>query len=95
MRPAADIDRAIERVPAANALGMSPWVVGFVILACANVWILPYQGLEYLIMRDATRGEAFDDAQGTRFGAALVAVRLLAIAASIPVWTAMGLVGSR
>jgi len=86
---------ALALVPAANALGMSPWVVGFVILACANVWILPYQGLEYLIMRDATRGEAFDDAQGTRFGAALVAVRLLAIAASIPVWTAMGLVGSR
>ena len=86
---------ALALVPAANALGMSPWVVGFVILACANVWILPYQGLEYLIMRDATHGEGFDDAQGTRFGAALVAVRLLAIAASIPVWTAMGLVGSR
>ncbi len=86
---------ALALVPAAAALGMSPWVVGFVVLVSANVWILPYQGLEYLILRDATRGEAFDDAQGTRFGAALAAVRLVAIIVSIPVWTATGLVGAR
>jgi DASS family divalent anion:Na+ symporter len=80
-------------VPSAGAVGMSPWVAGFVILVAANTWILPYQGLEYLILRDATRGEAFSDAQGTRFGAALAAVRLAAIAVSIPVWTALGLIG--
>lgn len=83
---------ALALVPSAPALGIDSWVAGFVILTSANMWILPYQGLEYLILRDATRGEAFDDAQGTRFGAALSAVRLLAIAASIPVWTAAGLI---
>ena len=80
-------------VPSSSAIGISPWVAGFVVLVAANTWILPYQGLEYLILRDATRGEAFDDAQGTRFGAALSAVRLVAIAASIPVWSLLGLIG--
>lgn len=84
---------SLALVPAAPSLGISPWVAGFVVLVAANVWVLPYQGLEYLIARDATRGEAFDDAQGTRVGAALTLVRLVAIAAAIPVWQAMGLVG--
>src|SRR5688500_351585 len=84
---------SLALVPAAPALGISPWVLGFVVLAASNVWVLPYQGLEYLIARDATQGEAFDDRQGTQVGAALTLVRLLAIVAAVPVWQAMGLVG--
>jgi divalent anion:Na+ symporter, DASS family len=84
---------SLALVPAAPALGISPWVLGFVVLVASNVWVLPYQGLEYLIARDATQGEAFDDRQGTQVGAALTLVRLLAIAAAVPVWQAMGLVG--
>ena len=61
-------------------------------LVASNVWVLPYQGLEYLIARDATKGEDFDDRQGTQVGVALTAVRLAAIAAAVPVWVAMGLV---
>ena len=60
-------------------------------LLSANIWIFPYQGLEYLIAREATGGQAFDDRQGTRIGAALTLVRFAAIAASVPVWKAMGL----
>jgi len=56
------------------------------------VWVLPYQGLEYLIARDATQGEDFDDRQGTRVGAALTVIRLVAIAVAVPVWQAMGLI---
>jgi hypothetical protein len=55
--------------------------------------VLPYQGLEYLIARDATNGEAFDDRQGTRVGAALTAVRFAAIVIAIPFWSSMGLIG--
>jgi anion transporter len=83
---------SLALVPAAPALGISPWVMGFVVLVASNVWVLPYQGLEYLIARDATAGEAFDDRQGTRVGAALTLVRLIAIAAAVPVWQVMGLV---
>ena len=84
---------SLALVPSAPALGISAWVAGFVVLVAANVWILPYQGLEYLIARDATNGEAFDDRQGTRVGAALTVVRLAAIVLAVPVWQAMGLVG--
>jgi DASS family divalent anion:Na+ symporter len=83
---------SLALVPAAPALGISPWVAGFVVLVASNVWVLPYQGLEYLIARDATQGEAFDDRQGTQVGAALTAIRLVAIATAVPVWQAMGLI---
>ncbi len=83
---------SLALVPAAPALGISPWVAGFVVLVASNVWVLPYQGLEYLMARDATGGEDFDDRQGTQVGAALTAVRLIAIALAVPVWQAMGLV---
>jgi hypothetical protein len=84
---------SLALVPAAPALGISHWVAGFVVLVAANVWVLPYQGLEYLIARDATGGEAFDDREGTRVGASLTIVRLAAIALAVPVWEAMSLVG--
>jgi hypothetical protein len=66
--------------------------MGFVVLVAANLWVLPYQGLEYLIARDATSGEDFDDRQGTQVGAALTLVRLAAIAIAVPFWVSMGLV---
>ncbi|MDO8506307.1 MAG: SLC13 family permease [Candidatus Limnocylindria bacterium] len=83
---------SLALVPAAPALGISPWVAGFVVLVCANVWVLPYQGLEYLIARDATQGEAFDDRQGTQVGAALTLTRLAAVAIAVPFWISMGLI---
>jgi hypothetical protein len=83
---------ALVAMPAAPALGISPWVAGVVVLLAANTWVLPYMGLEYLLLRDATRGELFTDAQGTRMGIALAAVRIVAIAASVPYWVALGLI---
>ena len=82
---------ALAVVPAAPQLGISPWLAGLTVLLAANIWILPYQGLEYLVAREATGGQAFDDRQGTRIGAALTLVRFLAIAASVPAWKLMGL----
>jgi DASS family divalent anion:Na+ symporter len=84
---------SLALVPAAPALSISPWVAGFVVLVASNVWVLPYQGLEYLIARDATHGEDFDDRQGTQVGAALTVTRLVAVAAAVPFWISAGLVG--
>ena len=78
-------------VPAAPALGISPWVAGYIVLMVAYTWIIPGQGLEYLITRDLTKGEAFTDRQGMLLGIALTAIRIATIAASIPFWRAMGL----
>ena len=82
---------ALAVVPAAPQLGISAWLAGVTVLLSANIWIFPYQGLEYLIAREATGEQAFDDRQGTRIGAALTVVRFAAIAASVPVWKLMGL----
>ncbi len=82
---------ALAFVPAAPALGISGWVAGIVVMLAANVWVLPYQGLEYLMLREATGREAFTDRQGIVIGATLAALRLVAIAASIPWWRALGL----
>lgn len=84
---------ALAVVPAAPQLGISPWLAGLVVLLTANSWILPYQGNEYLIAREATAGEAFDDRQGTKMGLALTVVRLAAVALSVPIWKLMGLLG--
>jgi anion transporter len=83
---------SLALVPAAPGLGISPWVAGFVVLVASNVWVLPYQSVEYLIARDSTQGEAFDDRQGIKFGAALTVIRLAAIAIAVPFWQAMGLI---
>lgn len=83
---------SLVAMPAAPALGISPWVAGVVVLLAANTWIFPYQGLEYLILRDATRGESFTDRQGMLMGIVLLVVRFLAIAASVPYWMAIGLI---
>lgn len=83
---------ALVAMPAAPAFGISPWVAGVVVLMAANTWIFPYQGLEYLVLRDATKGESFTDEQGMRMGLALLAIRLVAIAASVPYWMALGLI---
>ncbi|HEV8468977.1 MAG TPA: SLC13 family permease [Candidatus Limnocylindria bacterium] len=81
----------LATVPTAPALGISPWVAGITVLLMANGWVLPYQGLEYLVTRDATRGEAFSDRQGTMFGAALAITRFVAILVSLPYWRMLGL----
>lgn len=90
-RIAAQLLLSLALVAAAPSLGILPWVVGFVVLVVAHTWVVPNQGLEYLITRDVTRGEAFTDRQGITVGAALTLIRLLAVAASIPYWRAIGL----
>lgn len=85
---------SLVAMPAAPALGISPWVAGVTVLLAANTWVFPYQGLEYLLLRDATRGESFTDAQGMRMGIALAAVRLVSIAAAVPYWMAIGLISA-
>lgn len=82
---------SVAFVGGAPALGISPWVAGYVVLTVAFTWIIPGQGLEYVLTRELTKGEAFTDRQGLMVGAALTAIRIIAIAASIPFWRAMGL----
>jgi len=78
-------------VPVAAQRGLSPWLVGFVVLVAANTWLHPNQSDFCRIMRDVTKGEMFTERHGTIMGIALTLSVLLGIALSIPFWRAIGL----
>jgi DASS family divalent anion:Na+ symporter len=81
---------SLALVPAGPQLGLSPWVVGFVVLISANTWLHPNQGELCRLTRDATGGEMCSDRHGIIMGAAITVLTLLAIAASVPYWEAIG-----
>lgn len=82
---------SLALVPAAPSLGLSPWVVGFVVLVSANTWLHPSQSDFCRLTRDATRGEMFTERHGLILGIAMTLLTLVAIAASVPYWRAIGL----
>jgi di/tricarboxylate transporter len=84
---------SLALVPAAPRLGLEPWVVGFIVLLAANTWLHPTLHDWYRLTRDATGGEMFTDRQGILLGVAATVVTLIAIAASVPYWRAIGLLG--
>jgi anion transporter len=77
-------------VPVAPRLGLSPWVVGFVVLTTANTWLLPNQSDIYRLTRSITEGEMFTDRHGVLLGVAMSLSTLAAIAASVPYWQTIG-----
>jgi DASS family divalent anion:Na+ symporter len=84
---------SLALVPAGPQLGLSPWVVGFVVLTTANTWLHPNQAELCRLTRDATGGEMFTDRQGVIIGVAITVLTLLATAASVPYWQALGVLG--
>ena len=77
-------------VPVAPQLGLSPWVVGFVVLTTANTWLLPHQSDMYRLTRSVTEGELFTERDGVLLGVAMSLITLAALAASLPYWRATG-----
>jgi di/tricarboxylate transporter len=80
---------SLALVPAAPSLGLSPWVVGFVVLVTANAWLLPNQSDYCRMARDAA-GDLFEPRHAMIVGAALTALTLVGLAVSIPYWHALG-----
>jgi DASS family divalent anion:Na+ symporter len=78
-------------VPAAPQVGLHPWVVGFVIFVAAGTWLHPNQSDAFRLLRAATRGEMFDQRQALLIGGAITILALGGIAASLPFWSAAGL----
>lgn len=83
---------SLALIPASPQLGLSPWLVGFIVLTVGNTWLLPGLSDFYILIRDATRGEMFTDRDGFYVGVVLTVLVLIAITASVPYWQAMGLV---
>jgi DASS family divalent anion:Na+ symporter len=83
---------SLALIPASPQLGLSPWLVGFIVLTVGNTWLLPALSDFYILLRDGTSGEMFTDRDGLRIGAVLTALVLIAIMASVPYWRMVGLV---
>ena len=84
---------SLALVPAAPRLGLSPWIVGFVILMASNTWLHPHQSDYYRVARDVTRGEMFNERDGLIVGVGLTVLTLVGITVSLPYWRAVGLLG--
>jgi len=83
----------VALVPAAPHFGVSPWVVGFVVLVGAITWLLPNQSDFCRLMNGATNGELFTARHATVVGALITLATVIGIGVSIPYWQALGLLG--
>ncbi len=79
-------------IPVSPQLGLSPWLVGFIVLTIGNTWLLPSLSDFYILMRDGTKGEMFIDRDGLRMGVVLTLLVVAAIAVTVPYWRAIGLI---
>jgi anion transporter len=77
-------------VPAGPQLGLSPWVVGFIVLTAANTWLHPNQSDFCRLTQEATGGEMFSHRHGIIMGAGITLLTLAALATSVPYWSALG-----
>ena len=84
---------AILLMPLAAATGINPWLIGFLAAMFSDLWFFPYQSSAYSQLRGVDgKGRMFNEALFLRFNLASCALRVLAVAASIPYWDALDLV---
>lgn len=82
---------AAALIPLASGAGISPWVVGFVILIMAETAFFGYQSPYILFFRGLTRTQvSYSEKEVRLFHGVLVAVKLAAVYAAIPFWRAIG-----
>lgn len=78
--------------PMAQALGVNPWVVGFILLMLSDIWFFPYQCTYYVQIEPFIQEDShFDLKSFYLFNAVSNGLRVVAIFASIPFWQWLGL----
>ena len=79
-------------MPSAVAVGVNPWLVGFVVLLLGESFIWPFQSSYYLQFASMTEKTLpMDSPRLTLFHALLWPAKLLAIYASFPFWHYLGI----
>ena len=81
----------IALAPVAPQFGIDPYIVGLVAVIACNGFFFSYQSTTYLALYHGTEGQLFSHLQGARMAIAYAVVTLVALAVSVPVWHAMGL----
>jgi di/tricarboxylate transporter len=83
---------AVALLPLAANAGISPWVVGFIILILSETAFFAHQSPYILYFRRLTRNHlSYNEKQVMIFHGLLVIVKLAAIYASIPFWLKIGI----
>jgi di/tricarboxylate transporter len=81
----------VTLVPAAPQLGLSGWVVGFVVSVTVLTWLLPRQYEVLRMVREMTDDEMFSDRQAVAVGVAIAVIAMLALLICVPYWQAIGI----
>lgn len=81
---------AAALIPIASNAGISPWVVGFVLLILAETAFFPHQSPYIFLFDRLTTGVNRDTRQVRLFHALLIPFKLLAILIAIPFWQGIG-----
>lgn len=82
---------AAALMPIAEAVGVSPWLVGFIILIMAETAFFGYQAPYILAFRRMVKGQiSYDEWRVQVFHLLLIPVKLAAIYLSIPFWNQIG-----
>jgi CRP-like cAMP-binding protein/di/tricarboxylate transporter len=79
--------------PVAASIGVSAWVVGMVFLLTTTQFLFPQQSFYYLTAYYAAGQKSFSHAQARPVAIVYFLATFLAIAASIPFWRWLGLLG--
>ena len=79
--------------PVAASIGVSPWIVGMIFLLTTTQFLFPQQSFYYLTAYYAAGEKSFSHAQARPVAIVYGLATLLAIAASIPFWRWLGLLG--
>lgn len=79
-------------MPVAGALGINPWIVGFLVAMFSDIWFAPYQCSYYLQLREfSAKHRYFDETSFLHMNHWMNAARVLAAFVSIPYWQWLGL----
>ena len=82
---------SLALVPAAPRLGLSAWVVGFVVLVAANAWIHPSLSDYCRVTRDAAGEDLFGQRQAMLAGIVITVLTVIGLTVSIPYWHMLGI----
>lgn len=82
--------------PLADVAGVSPWIVGFIILTMAEAYIFSYQCGYYIQLKEILAmnglGQRYDEERIIVFNLMMVVGRVLALYASLPFWRLLNII---
>jgi len=82
---------AVVLFPFAQAAGIHPFVVGFILYVSVHIWLTEYQLPNFLTCQAATKGAMLDHKQFIPQGIWYVVLSLIGLFVSIPWWKFLGM----